>query len=89
MAQDFADYVTVVVRLLGDRIIHWITLNEVFCFTHLGYGVDQVPEMAPRYDREDPKRSLANLSPCFVGSWPGLSGHSCPFTSALFHRSGG
>ncbi len=47
MAKDFADYVTVVVRHFGDRISHWITLNEIFCFTHLGYGVNQVPEMAP------------------------------------------
>jgi len=47
MAQDFADYVAVVVGHLGDRITHWITLNEIFCFTHLGYGVNRVPEMAP------------------------------------------
>lgn len=47
MAQDFADYVTVAVKHLGDRVNHWITLNEIFCFTHLGYGVNQVPEMAP------------------------------------------
>jgi beta-glucosidase len=47
MAQDFADYVTVTVAQLGDRITRWITLNEMFCFTHLGYGVKQVPEHAP------------------------------------------
>jgi beta-glucosidase len=47
MAQDFADYATVVVKGLGDRITHWITLNEIFCFTHLGYGVGHAPEMAP------------------------------------------
>ena len=47
IAQDFADYVTVVVSQLGDRISHWITLNEIFCFTHLGYGVQQVPPHAP------------------------------------------
>ena len=47
MAKDFADYATVVVKHLGDRISHWITLNEIFCFTHLGYGVNQIPEMAP------------------------------------------
>lgn len=47
MAQDFADYVTVVVRHLGDRITRWMTLNEIWCFTHNGYGVGQVPEMAP------------------------------------------
>lgn len=47
MAQDFADYVTVVVKRLGDRIRHWITLNEIFCFTHLGYGTGSVPPHAP------------------------------------------
>ncbi|PSN12030.1 beta-glucosidase, partial [filamentous cyanobacterium CCP5] len=47
MAKDFADYVTVAVGHLGDRITHWITLNEIFCFTHLGYGVDAVPPHAP------------------------------------------
>ena len=38
------DYAAIVVKHLGDRISHWITLNEIFCFTHLGYGVNQVPE---------------------------------------------
>jgi beta-glucosidase len=47
MAQDFADYATVVVKALGDRVTHWMTLNEIFCFTHLGYGVNQVPPHAP------------------------------------------
>lgn len=47
MAQDFADYVTVVVRALGDRVTHWMTLNEIFCFTHLGYGVNEIPPHAP------------------------------------------
>ncbi|MBD1873238.1 beta-glucosidase [Nodosilinea sp. FACHB-131] len=47
MAQDYVDYVTVVVKKLGDRITHWMTLNEIFCFTHIGYGVGHVPEMAP------------------------------------------
>lgn len=47
MAQDFADYVTVVVKHLGDRVTRWMTLNEICCFTHLGYGVNQVPPHAP------------------------------------------
>jgi len=47
MAHDFADYVTVVVQALGDRVTHWMTLNEIFCFTHLGYGVNQMPPHAP------------------------------------------
>jgi beta-glucosidase len=47
MAQAFADYVTVAVQALGDRVTHWMTLNEIFCFTHLGYGVGQIPPHAP------------------------------------------
>ncbi len=43
IAQDFADYATVVVGALGDLVTHWMTLNEIFCFTHLGYGVGQPP----------------------------------------------
>ncbi|HEY9622539.1 MAG TPA: GH1 family beta-glucosidase [Crinalium sp.] len=47
MAQDFADYATAVVSRLGDRITDWMTINEIVCFTHLGYGVGQVPVHAP------------------------------------------
>lgn len=47
MAQDYADYVSAVVQRLGDRITHWITLNEIACFTQLGYGVNQNPPHAP------------------------------------------
>jgi beta-glucosidase len=46
MAQDFADYASATVSRLGDRITRWITLNEITCFTHLGYGIKQ-PEHAP------------------------------------------
>lgn len=47
IAQDFADYVSVVVSRLGDRITNWITINEIPCFTHLGYGVNSLPPHAP------------------------------------------
>jgi beta-glucosidase len=47
MAYDFADYVTVAVKHLGDRVRHWFTINEIFCFTHLGYEVGKVPVHAP------------------------------------------
>lgn len=47
MAQDFADYAAVVVQHLGDRVSHWMTLNEIFCFTHMGYGVKATPPHAP------------------------------------------
>ena len=47
MAKDFADYCTATVHRLGDRVTHWMTLNEIACFTHLGYDVSKIPEMAP------------------------------------------
>ncbi|MBD1996035.1 beta-glucosidase [Leptolyngbya sp. FACHB-541] len=43
MARDYADYVTAVVTRLGDRITHWMTINEIPCFTHMGYGTKQPP----------------------------------------------
>jgi beta-glucosidase len=33
----FADYAAVVVRLLGDRVSHWITFNEPWVFAFAGY----------------------------------------------------
>ena len=47
IAQDFADYTTVAVNALGDRVTNWITINEISCFTHMGYGVEQTPPHAP------------------------------------------
>ncbi|OLT61617.1 GH1 family beta-glucosidase [Moorena bouillonii] len=47
MAFDFADYVTAVVTQLGDRITNWMTINEIMCFTHLGYGFEHDPIHAP------------------------------------------
>jgi beta-glucosidase len=47
MAADFADYATATVKVLGDRVTRWITLNEITCFTHLGYAVGKTPEHAP------------------------------------------
>jgi beta-glucosidase len=48
IAKDFADYCSVTVKRLGDRITNWMTINEIFCFTYLGYGVGpEVPQHAP------------------------------------------
>jgi beta-glucosidase len=33
----FADYAAYVTRHLGDRVHHWMTTNEIVCFTDLGY----------------------------------------------------
>ena len=35
----FAEYADVVSRRLGDRVKRWITLNEPFCASYLGYGI--------------------------------------------------
>lgn len=37
----FARYADTIVRAYGDRVKNWITLNEIFCFTRLGYGTGQ------------------------------------------------
>lgn len=47
MAFDFADYATAVVKRLGDRISNWMTINEIPCFTHMGYDVGVDPVHAP------------------------------------------
>jgi beta-glucosidase len=47
MASDFADYASAIVSRLGDRINHWMTMNEISQFTHLGYGVDKQSNNAP------------------------------------------
>jgi beta-glucosidase len=53
-AEAFAEYADVVSRRLGDRVKHWITLNEPRCFTALGY---QLGIHAPGC--EDRRASLA------------------------------
>ncbi len=35
----FADYAEAVLRRLGDRVSGWITLNEPWCSSYLGYGI--------------------------------------------------
>lgn len=37
-ADRFADYAGLVHAALGDRVRHWITLNEPWCSSFLGYG---------------------------------------------------
>ncbi len=40
----FGRYADTVVQALGDRVKHWITLNEIICFTSLGHGLgDKAP----------------------------------------------
>jgi beta-glucosidase len=47
MATDFAEYATVVVKALGDRIQDWMTINEIMCFTKFGYGLGKPGFHAP------------------------------------------
>lgn len=53
-ADAFARYVEVVARRLGDRVENWITLNEPWCSSFLGYYTG---EHAP--GRRDPAAALA------------------------------
>jgi beta-glucosidase len=39
IAGRFADYTAVVVRALGDRVTHWITLNEPWCTAYLSHDI--------------------------------------------------
>jgi beta-glucosidase len=39
IAPRFADYARAVHDRLGDRVVHWTTLNEPFCSAFLGYGI--------------------------------------------------
>ena len=41
VAEAFAFYAETIVKAFGDRVRHWITLNEILCFTRLGYGTGQ------------------------------------------------
>ncbi|HEV7214170.1 MAG TPA: GH1 family beta-glucosidase [Chloroflexota bacterium] len=53
-ATAFAEYADIVSRRLGDRVHHWITLNEPWCSGHLGYTTG---EHAP--GKRDQKQGLA------------------------------
>ena len=37
----FADYCGYMTKHLGDRVKHWMTTNELVCFTDLGYKIGQ------------------------------------------------
>jgi beta-galactosidase len=39
IAEDFADYARVCFKHFGDRVKHWITLNEPWCSAMLGHGI--------------------------------------------------
>jgi beta-glucosidase len=44
---DFGDYATMIVKRLGDRVQHWMTLNEISSMTFNSYSVKRKPIHAP------------------------------------------
>ena len=62
-ADAFGEYVDVVTRRLGDRVKHWITLNEPWCSAFLGYFNG---EHAPGR-KEPPSVWLQALHTLFLG----------------------
>lgn len=44
---DFGTYAALMARRLGDRVTHWMTINEILTFTQVGYGVGVPAPHAP------------------------------------------
>ena len=65
-AEAFAEYVETVARRLGDRVGHWLTQNEPYCISWLGYGLGL---HAPGPDRL--RRRRRRRAPCPPRPWPG------------------
>jgi beta-glucosidase len=61
-AYRFAEYAQLVHGALGDRVGGWITLNEPFCSSVLGYGTGQ---HAP--GRRDPSAALSSVHHLLLG----------------------
>ncbi len=63
IVDDFANYTDTVTRALGDRVKHWITFNEPWVFTWLGYvmGVH-----APGLTSTSPAPAFATSHHCYV-----------------------
>ena len=47
IADDFATYAGLVAKRLGDRVTHWMTLNEILTFVQVGYGIGNPAPHAP------------------------------------------
>jgi beta-glucosidase len=61
-AQRFADYAAIVHEHLGDRVRHWITLNEPFCSSFIGYASGR---HAPGL--RDPQAALSSVHHLLLG----------------------
>jgi beta-glucosidase len=55
IVDDFVAYADIVTRTLGDRVKNWITFNEPWVFTWLGYAIGI---HAPGYQTDDPRPAL-------------------------------
>ena len=66
-AERFADYASLVVDALGDRVRYWTTLNEPWVSSFLGYSSG---EHAP--GRHDPAASMAAVHHLLVGHGLGV-----------------
>ena len=47
VADDFASYAGLMAKRLGDRVTHWMTLNEILTFVQVGYGIRNPAPHAP------------------------------------------
>ncbi len=52
---DFANYASVVAKSLGDRITHWMTLNEIETFAEIGWDIGKPGIHAPGGNLQKPK----------------------------------
>ncbi|KAL0456773.1 UNVERIFIED_CONTAM: Beta-glucosidase 12 [Sesamum latifolium] len=59
---DFRDFVELCFKKFGDRIKHWITINEPFIFANGGYDGDLVGSLAPGRCSSRDKCSQGNSS---------------------------
>ena len=83
IADDFADYVTAVVSRLGDRITHWMTLNEIPCFTHMSYDVAADPPHAPGLRVSTQKEVWQTSHHALLAHGMGVSCYPCRFSGSL------
>jgi len=58
VSDDFATYAGVVAKRLGDRVTHWMTLNEILTFTQVGYGINAAAPHAPGISLPNEKARL-------------------------------
>ncbi|MCA9731742.1 MAG: beta-glucosidase [Deferribacteres bacterium] len=59
IADYFANYAAICFEAFGDRVKHWITLNEPWCSALLGYSIGHHPP--GRISRDDRYRAAHNL----------------------------